>query len=63
MIRTTDDEIIEVARIESKQANGEQLSRGEENILAYSPYGTKGGCHVVGVVEPTTLFANQPSRN
>jgi hypothetical protein len=41
---TTAQEKAAVQEIRQKRARGEKLTQREWNILAYSPYGTAGGC-------------------
>jgi hypothetical protein len=44
MEMTTAQEKAAVQEIRQKRARGEKLTQREWNILAYSPYGTAGGC-------------------
>ena len=41
---TNEQERAQVAKILAKQKRGEKLTDKEWTILAYSPYGTGGGC-------------------
>jgi len=43
--KAAQEELWEVNRIKFKKSLGEPLTQVEQNILAYSPFGTAAGCH------------------